>query len=158
MTLIFTNTDKGLLQRAARNLDEIGKGLLKTHGPVWSATKEGVKAKLVFDRLQRDSRDLRAMAKRIIGVNKLLMEAPVISLPAEHIVGNPPISIGEAPDTGNCETPPWPFPSELKTEVEVVPGAEIGSLAAQAAAEITAGASRSLSSTLVSTAGIVDRG
>lgn len=104
MSLVFTNTDKGLLQRAARNLDEIAKGLSKIHGPVWSATKEGVKAKLVFDRLQRDMRDLRAMGKRLVAVNKLLMESPVI------------ITTGH-------EVRPWPFPSGAVAPIgAVVPG------------------------------------
>ena len=66
MAIIFTRTDKGLLDRAARILDDNGKALFVTHGPVWSATKEGVNAKVVFDRLQRDARDLRMLGKRLM--------------------------------------------------------------------------------------------
>lgn len=63
--VVFTKTDKTLLDRAARALEAGAAALEKQHGPVWSATAEGKKAKLGYDRLQRDTRDLRALARRL---------------------------------------------------------------------------------------------
>lgn len=61
---IFTNTDKSLLMRAARLLLEQAKTLEKSYGLNWAADPEHRAAKLEFDRLHRDARDLRALAHR----------------------------------------------------------------------------------------------
>lgn len=102
MALKFTKTEKGLLERAARILDANGKELLKAHGPVWSATKAGVNAKLVFDRLQRDQRDLRAVAKR------LFVQAQKDEVPAPPTGASAPAPAVLVSD-GSPEAP-WPFP------------------------------------------------
>lgn len=62
--MIFTKTDKALIDRAARYLrGEAAK--LEKQFPVFSATKEGRRAKDEFDRMMRDERDLRMLAKRL---------------------------------------------------------------------------------------------
>lgn len=63
--VVFTKTDKALLDRSARHLHETAIELQRSEGPVWSATESGKKAKKVFDRLLRDERDLRELAKRL---------------------------------------------------------------------------------------------
>jgi len=62
---MFTLADKGLLDRAARLLLEHAQQIENAHGrPAWVG-EEARKQKLVFDRLQRDARDLRSLAKRM---------------------------------------------------------------------------------------------
>jgi len=63
--VVFTKTDKTLLDRAARHLHETAVELQRSEGPVWSATESGKSAKKVYDRLLRDERDLRELAKRL---------------------------------------------------------------------------------------------
>lgn len=63
--MIFTGTDKALLDRAARLLDGEAKGL---HWDLLTNLKARRTAKLEFDRLTRDARDLRALGKRIAAV------------------------------------------------------------------------------------------
>jgi hypothetical protein len=63
--IVFTNTDKGLMMRAGRRLADQAKALETKFGFNWAATKESREAKLEFDRLMRDDRDLRILAKRI---------------------------------------------------------------------------------------------
>lgn len=65
MTAVFTRTDKALIDRAARLVLDQAKIEENLHGPVWAATAEGKDAKRRFDRLQRDARDLRALARRL---------------------------------------------------------------------------------------------
>lgn len=63
--MIFTGTDKALLDRTARMLDTQAKAT------AWEAItnlKSRRVAKLEFDRLCRDARDLRALGKRINGL------------------------------------------------------------------------------------------
>lgn len=63
--MIFTGTDKALLDRTARMLDTQAKAT------AWEAItnlKSRRVAKLEFDRLCRDARDLRALGKRIATV------------------------------------------------------------------------------------------
>lgn len=60
--MIFTGTDKALLDRTARMLDAQAKAT------AWESItnlKSRRLAKLEFDRLSRDARDLRALGKRI---------------------------------------------------------------------------------------------
>lgn len=64
--MAFTKMDKALMDRAARNLTTQAKAMEAAFAvPLgWGANKESKKAKLEFDRLMRDARDLRALAKR----------------------------------------------------------------------------------------------
>lgn len=62
---MFTKTDKALLDRTARRITLSANAIQATH-PVWGATEDSKKAKLEYDRLQRDARDLRQMAKRLV--------------------------------------------------------------------------------------------
>lgn len=62
---MFTLADKGLLDRAARLLLEQAAAIENSYGkPAWVG-EQARKEKLVFDRLQRDARDLRSLAKRL---------------------------------------------------------------------------------------------
>lgn len=63
----FTLQDKVLLDRAARLIKEEADVLMRSECPPagWGATDASKKAKLVFDRLKRDERDLRALGKRL---------------------------------------------------------------------------------------------
>ncbi len=64
--MIFTKTDKTLLDRAARiihNQAVVEENSYK--GDTWAATETGKEAKKRYDRLLRDERDLRALAKRL---------------------------------------------------------------------------------------------
>lgn len=70
MTIVFTKTDKALLDRAARHLQSRAKSLVKLHEGHWSLTKEAKAAKLEFDRLLRDERDLRALARLLEKASK----------------------------------------------------------------------------------------
>ena len=62
----FTRTDKALMERAARHLAERANNLELSNTP-WGSTPEGRDAKRLHDRLRRDERDLRALAKRLVG-------------------------------------------------------------------------------------------
>ena len=64
---MFTLTDKTLLDRVARMVKESHQAMLARDCPAagWGATEESRKAKLVFDRMVRDERDLRALGKRM---------------------------------------------------------------------------------------------
>lgn len=65
--VVFTGTDKSLLDRGARILD----GLAKNTG--WESIADSRKrkaAKAEFDRLTRDARDLRMLAVRLKAVAK----------------------------------------------------------------------------------------
>lgn len=62
---MFTKTDKALLDRTARRITMSAEAIQKVH-PVWGATEDSKKAKLEYDRLMRDARDLRMMAKRLV--------------------------------------------------------------------------------------------
>lgn len=61
---VFTGTDKALLLRAGRLLLEQAQTLENSHGQNWAANSESREAKAEFDRLHRDARDLKALAKR----------------------------------------------------------------------------------------------
>ena len=68
---MFTNTDKALLNRAARYLKAEAAKLEKTYGQnSWGADKQCRKAKLEYDRLMRDARDLDAQATRLVKFSK----------------------------------------------------------------------------------------
>lgn len=62
----FTSTDRALLQRCARNLEGEAAALNASYAIPngWGASAEGREAKREYDRLLRDARDLRALAKR----------------------------------------------------------------------------------------------
>lgn len=63
---MFTLTDKTLIDRAARLLREQASLLHDAqNGLPWGTNEAGQKAKLQFDRLMRDERDLRSLAKRL---------------------------------------------------------------------------------------------
>lgn len=63
---MFTLTDKVLIDRAARLINEQAKALRNSYGQLgWSTDETSRKQKLVYDRLLRDERDLRALAKRL---------------------------------------------------------------------------------------------
>jgi len=66
----FTNLDKALCDRLARGLHAQAKMLLTLHGSNWQASKDSRKAKLEFDRLERDARDAGLLAKRMVGEEK----------------------------------------------------------------------------------------
>lgn len=68
--MAFTNLDKALLDRCARGLRNDAAALLARHGSNWQASKESRKAKLEYDRLQRDAHDLSMLAKRMTGEEK----------------------------------------------------------------------------------------
>ena len=62
----FTLTDKTLLDRAARLINDQARLLGTNHGTDgWSTDDVARKAKLVYDRLLRDERDLRALGQRM---------------------------------------------------------------------------------------------
>lgn len=64
--MIFTKTDKALLDRAARHVhNQAVVEETSYKGVAWSATQTGKEAKKRYDRLLRDERDLRALAKRL---------------------------------------------------------------------------------------------
>lgn len=74
--MIFTKTDKALLDRVARLVRDEARVLEAQHGPAWAATKAGQEAKREYDRLQRDERDLRALARRFEITATAKEEAP----------------------------------------------------------------------------------
>lgn len=58
---MFTTIDKALLMRTARHLEQVA-GKLEAYMP-WTAETRA--AKLEYDRLKRDARDLRALGQRL---------------------------------------------------------------------------------------------
>lgn len=62
MSITFTKTDKALIDRTARYLNQSSATLLKQWGENWAASKQSRAAKAEYDRLQRDERDLRHLA------------------------------------------------------------------------------------------------
>lgn len=60
--MLFTTTNKALMQRAARNMTEQAAVLKNSYGQNWAASKEAKVAKRQYDRLLRDARDLRELA------------------------------------------------------------------------------------------------
>ena len=68
--MAFTNLDKALLDRCARGLRKDAVGLLTMHSANWQASKESRRAKLEYDRLERDARDLCMLATRMMGEEK----------------------------------------------------------------------------------------
>lgn len=69
--MAFSKMDKALLDRAARNLTAQAREIeLAVAVPMgWGASKESKVGKLGYDRLLRDARDLRALAKRSMPAN-----------------------------------------------------------------------------------------
>ena len=65
---MFTLTDKTLLDRVARMVKEMHREHLQSQCPPagWGANEKSKAAKLVYDRLVRDERDLRALGKRMM--------------------------------------------------------------------------------------------
>lgn len=104
--MIFTNTDKTLMMRAGRLLVEQAKVLKTLHGNNWAATPESRKTKLEHDRLLRDDRDLRELAKRLEKAVTVLSHIHV-----ERRTGLSPVGtwVGEErrialkPDTSNAK-------------------------------------------------------
>lgn len=80
--MIFTGTDKALLDRTARMLDAAAKA---TGWELITNLASRRTAKLEFDRLTRDARDLRALGKRIgkvaVKPEKLVGEQPTTGGP-----------------------------------------------------------------------------
>lgn len=75
----FTNTDKALLHRAARLVAEVAQAEKSSYGHNWAFDAEAKAAKLRFDRLLRDERDLRELARRLgngVSVPALLASVP----------------------------------------------------------------------------------
>ncbi len=68
MGLTFTKTDKALIDRAARHMADQAKDLHRstTVNGAWPNTKSDRATKAYHDRLLRDERDLRQMAKRLL--------------------------------------------------------------------------------------------
>jgi hypothetical protein len=94
--MIFTKTDKALLDRAARIVHDQARIEETTHGPVWAATAEGKEAKKRFDRLLRDERDLRQLARRLEST------APTVEFPASTMgPATVPPNAGPNPVTGS---------------------------------------------------------
>ncbi len=60
--MLFTTTNKALMQRAARHLTEQAGILKNSYGQNWAASKEAKVAKRQYDRLLRDARDMRELA------------------------------------------------------------------------------------------------
>lgn len=94
---MFTLTDKTLLDRVARMVKEQHQTMLARDCPAagWGATEESRKAKLVFDRLVRDERDLRALGKRMCAHfdvkadrTPAVMEAASVVLGTADPIGN----------------------------------------------------------------------
>lgn len=65
--VIFTGADKALLDRAARHLDAEAKA---TGWESITDSRKRKSAKLEFDRLTRDARDLRMLATRLMKAEK----------------------------------------------------------------------------------------
>ncbi len=88
MALIYTLTDKTLMMRAARQLKEQADVLLNRYGTNWAENDESKDAKRKFDRLLRDERDLRMLAKRFEKVMKVqeaeaaAQVAPLLAAPS----------------------------------------------------------------------------
>lgn len=74
--MLFTNTDKSLLLRAARLLLEDATKLESTHGSNWVASKESKAAKAEYDRLHRDARDIKKLVKRLEAETGKLVAKP----------------------------------------------------------------------------------
>lgn len=97
MALIYTLTDKTLMMRAARQLKEQADVLLNRYGTNWAENDESKGAKRKFDRLLRDERDLRMLAKRFEKVMKVqeaeaaAQVAPLLAAPvaAPSTAGDP---------------------------------------------------------------------
>lgn len=60
----FTGVDRALLQRSARSLEAKAHPLADE---IWDGSDASRARKLEYDRLMRDGRDLRALAKRLAG-------------------------------------------------------------------------------------------
>lgn len=79
---MFTKTDKSLLDRAARRIT-LSANAIQATNPVWGATENSKKAKLEYDRLMRDARDLRMMAKRMVPSKPKNAQQPELGLVAD---------------------------------------------------------------------------
>ena len=87
---MFTLTDKTLIDRAARLLNEQAAALRNGYGQNgWSGDEESRKQKLVYDRLLRDERDLRALAKRLATHFGVKAAPRVVKTPPAEPTGNP---------------------------------------------------------------------
>lgn len=80
---MFAKTDKALLDRTALRIDKAAKAIQSVH-PVWGANADSKKAKLEYDRLMRDARDLRALGKRLVPKLKVVQQA---ELPIGKVAG-----------------------------------------------------------------------
>lgn len=76
---MFTNTDKALLDRAARRATASAACLKSLH-PSWGASKDSKKAKLEYDRLMRDAHDTRNLAKRMVPPKLKAMPSKTLEL------------------------------------------------------------------------------
>lgn len=96
--VVFTGPDKALLDRAARLVDAQAKALR------WESIEDARKrkaAKLEFDRLTRDARDLRALALRLKAAVKFFQAATThLQVSAERASKPPMIDSTGAVVTG----------------------------------------------------------
>jgi hypothetical protein len=93
--MMFTLTDKTLLDRAARMINAAAKELrLQYEAAGWASTEAGRKAKQEYDRLLRDERDMRALGKRLclhfeVKAAPRVMEAAGTLLAGDKLVARP---------------------------------------------------------------------
>lgn len=106
---MFTLTDKVLIDRAARLIKEQAQVMLRSECPPsgWGATEESRKAKLVYDRLVRDERDLRMLGKRLCAHFDVHAERSKPTTATEALANLPAALIANAPkqDGVSRETP-----------------------------------------------------
>ena len=77
--MTFSGVDKALVQRAARILEIQANGIEKKTGGNWAGQRT---AKAEHDRLRRDSRDLRALVKRLAEPRKVRLVVKQAPQPA----------------------------------------------------------------------------
>lgn len=62
---MITQAEKNLMQRAARQLEAEATKLEQVYGRNWAESKDTRRAKAEHDRLLRDGRDLRTLARKL---------------------------------------------------------------------------------------------
>jgi hypothetical protein len=117
--MIFTNTDKALLLRAARLLLADAKALEDSHGKNWVENDAAKQAKLEFDRLHRDVRDLKSLVKRLEAVTGPLSKRPTKKTVAQE----PHQPMPEAPRLIATSVSGETLPAEMLGESASIPGA-----------------------------------
>lgn len=113
---MFTLVDKTLLDRAARLVNEKARTYRVAHQKPdtgWNGSKEDREAKVVYDRLLRDERDLRLLGTRLcqhfgVKAERKPKEAPKEEAPGAG-TGQPELPGGTAPaEDGAPQQPPAP--------------------------------------------------